>query len=385
MKQSSTPVILQILPELRTGGVERGTVEMTRAIVQNGWNAIVASYGGELVEQIENAGGIHITLPLHTKNPIIILMNTLRLIKVIRDFNVDIVHARSRAPAWSAYLAARLTKKHFMTTFHGVYGLKNNLKRWYNSVMVRGECTIAVSQFVADHIQKEYSAYKPFIRVVHRGADTEAFALQKVVPERVAELKRKWSLPDSDIPIILIPGRVTRWKGQDVCIKALASLPHRQFLCLIVGDDTKHPDYSNELRQLIKSLNLEGIVRMVGNTRYMNEAYALASLVICPSIEPEAFGRVPVEAQACSRPVIATNHGGACETVKHGITGWLVEPNNINAMAQAIETALTLPEHEKEAMAHNAHWHASQDFSTRAMQNKTLSIYKAILSGYLKM
>jgi glycosyltransferase involved in cell wall biosynthesis len=382
------PVILQVLPELRTGGVERGTVEMTQAITAKGWKALVVSAGGELVEHITQAGGEHITLPLHTKNPVVIWRNAQRIERIIRERGVDIVHARSRAPAWSAYLAAIRTRTRFMTTFHGFYGLQNNFKRWYNSVMVRGERVIAVSQFVADHIHKEYLPYigdDSNIRVVHRGADTDNFSCERADPSILEQLKKNWAIPnDNTLPIIAVPGRITRWKGQDVCIRALGKLPHRQFYCVIIGDDTKHPDYCNELRKLIREHDLEGHVRLVGNTRYMTEAYTLASLVICPSIEPEAFGRVPVEAQACARPVIATRHGGACETVTDGVTGWLVTPNDSDALARTIETALTLTTAEKEAMAHNARWSVEQHFSTRAMQQKTLAIYQELLSSTVK-
>lgn len=382
------PVILQVLPELRTGGVERGTVEMTQAITANGWKAVVVSAGGELVEHIALAGGEHITLPLHTKNPLTIWRNAQRIERIIRERGVDIVHARSRAPAWSAYLAATRTRTHFMTTFHGFYGLQNSFKRWYNSVMVRGERVIAVSQFVVDHIRQEYTDYiqdDSIIRVVHRGADTECFSCERADSGILEQLRKNWAIPhDSTLPIIAVPGRITRWKGQDVCIRALGKLPHRQFYCVIIGDDTKHPDYCNELRTLIREHNLDAHVRLVGNTRHMTEAYTLASLVICPSIEPEAFGRVPVEAQACARPMIATRHGGACETVTDGVTGWLVTPNDADALSRAIETALTLSVSEKEAMARNARWSVEQHFSTRAMQQKTLAIYQELLSSTAK-
>ena len=381
MLPKNKPVILQVLPELRTGGVERGTVEITEAIARNGWMPLVTSAGGEMTSQVIYAKGMHIELPLNTKNPWQIWKNAASIEKIIREYGVDIVHARSRAPAWSAYLAAKRTRTHFMTTFHGFYGLQNSFKRWYNGVMVRGERVIAVSQFVADHIRKEYGQTDYRIRVVHRGADTQLFSMDNVLPARIAELTRAWMLPDSNVPIIVVPGRVTRWKGQDVCIKALGRLPHRQFHCLLVGDESKHPDYCAELRQLINELGLEGHVRMVGNTRYMTEAYALSSLVICPSIEPEAFGRVPVEAQACGRPVIATRHGGACETVIDGSTGWLVTPNHVDELAAAIEKALTLPTAEKEAMAQNARWNVEQHFSTRAMQEKTLDVYRELLGN----
>jgi glycosyltransferase involved in cell wall biosynthesis len=378
--KAAQPVILQILPELRTGGVERGTVEITEAIAKAGWKAIIASAGGEMMPQVVYAGGEHITLPLTSKNPLKIWQNAAAIEKIIRERNVDIVHARSRAPAWSAYLAAKRTNTTFLTTFHGIYGIQNGLKKAYNSVMIKGKRIIAVSHFVAQHIKQEYEVNDAVIRVVQRGADTQLFSLDKVTPAKIEELSKAWRLPDSDAPIILVPGRITRWKGQDVCVRALGKLPHRRFHCLLVGDDAKHPDFSHELRQLIRELDLEGHVFMVGNTKFMTEAYAMSSLVVCPSIEPEAFGRIPVEAQSCGRPVIATRHGGACETVQDGVTGWLVAPNHVGELAAAIETALTLPLAQKEAMAQNARWNIEQHFSTRAMQEKTLEVYKELLA-----
>lgn len=376
---ANQPVILQVLPELRTGGVERGTVEITQAIAKTGWKALVASAGGSMMPQVVYAGGEHITLPLTTKNPIKILQNAKAIEHIIRERGVNIVHARSRAPAWSAYIAAKRTNTAFITTFHGIYGLQNRLKRWYNSVMTKGERVIAVSHFVAQHINDNYDIDPTIVRVIQRGADTELFSLDNVTPTKIEELSKAWRLTDEDVPVIVVPGRITRWKGQDVCVRALGKLPHRRFQCLLVGDDAKHPDFSHELRQLIRELDLEGHVFMVGNTKYMTEAYAMSSLIICPSIEPEAFGRVPVEAQSCGRPVIATRHGGACETVRDGVTGWLVTPNDVDELSRAIEHALTLPNEQKEAMSRNARWNVEEHFSTRAMQEKTLAVYREIL------
>lgn len=376
---ASAPTILQVLPELHTGGVERGTVEITEAIHQAGWKALVASAEGHMISKVLYAGGQHLNLPLATKSPLEMLTNSLKLEKIIREKQVDIVHARSRAPAWSAYFAAKNTGVRFVTTFHGVYGLNAPLKKRYNAIMTKGERVIAVSHFVADHIHTHYRVPEERIRVIHRGADTNIFAPERVMPRRMAELAKEWQVPDDDRPIIVIPGRITRWKGQDVAIRALALLPHRNFLCLMVGDHQKHPEYSDELTKLVNDLKLGGLVRMVGDTPYMAEAYQLSTLVVAPSIEPEAFGRVAIEAQAMGRPVIATKHGGAMETIMDGDTGWLVEPGNAEALSKAVGHALSLDAEEKGRISQNAIWNARTNFSTAVMQENTLAVYRELL------
>ena len=380
----SKRTILQVLPELHTGGVERGTVEVAAAIVARGWRALVVSEGGSLVKQLEAVGGEHITLEhMASKNPYHIARNADYLAQIIQNESVDIVHARSRAPGWSAKIAAERMRKHFITTFHGIYGLDFPFKKLYNSVMTKGERVIAVSNFVAEHIKENYDIDEARLKVIHRGADVTKFGPERALPQRIALLAKEWMLPDDCPPIIMMPGRVTRWKGQDVVIKALAEMKSDNFLCLLVGDDSKHPEYSAELKSLINQLGLEGRVRLVGNCEYMNEAYAMSHVVVCPSVQPEAFGRVPVEAQACGRPVIATRHGGACETVIEGDTGWLVTPGDVNEMKNALKKALTLDSEEYERMAGNGIWNATENFSTHAMCEKELAVYEEVMSqGY---
>jgi glycosyltransferase involved in cell wall biosynthesis len=371
MKQ---PVILQVLPELRTGGVERGTVEIAGAIKRAGWQPLVASQGGAMVANVSYVGGEHIALPLASKNPFRIWRNAAALEKTIRERKVDLIHARSRAPAWSAWLAAKRTGTPFVTTFHGVYGLKPAIKKYYNAVMTRGDRVIAISHFVARHIAQHYHVGEDRLRIIHRGVDLNQFDPERIMPQRMIELARKWRVPD-DLPLIVMPGRITRWKGQHVMVEALARLPHRHFFCLLVGDDMGHPNYRKEVEQSIRALGLEGHIRFAGNTPYMAEAYMLADIVVAPSVEPEAFGRVPVEAQAMGRLVIAANHGGTCETIVDGQTGWLVKPGNAGDLARAIECALRLPEPEKDRIRRQAIAHAREYFSAEIMCGKTLEVY----------
>jgi glycosyltransferase involved in cell wall biosynthesis len=371
------PVILQVLPALRSGGVERGTIEVARAIVQAGGVALVASSGGPMTAQLAHAGATHVTLPLKTRNPFAILRNSYRLSRLIRKYKVDIVHARSRAPAWSAWLAARRTGTHFMTTFHGTYGLQNKWKQRYNSIMTRGERVIAISYFIAQHIRAHYAVDTSRVRIIHRGVDLKLFDPFKHSPQRMIVLAKEWRLPD-DLPVIIFPGRITRWKGQDVFIRALAALPHRHFFAVIVGDDNGHETYRKELEALIMACGLGDYVRIAGHTQYISEAYMLARLVVSTSIEPEAFGRVVLEAQAMGKPVVATNHGGPQETVIADVTGWLVSPGDILQLSSVIGHALALDDEALNAMAQEAIANA-QHFSMDKMCDQTLSLYAELL------
>ncbi len=377
MHSNKPPVVLQVLPALKPGGVERGTIEITRALAKAGAKALVASSGGPLTPSIGHAGGEHITLPVESKNPLRMMANISALERVIRERGVDIVHARSRAPAWSAYYAAKRTGVHFVTTFHGIYNAGNEFKRRYNAIMTRGERVIAVSHFVAEHIKEHYAVNPGIIRVIHRGIDLKLFDLARVHPQRMAELARAWAVPEH-LPLILFPGRITRWKGQDIFIDALSKLPHRNFQAFLVGDDTGHEDYHRQLEELIVAKGLEGHVRFVGPTQHMAEAYFMSRIVVAASTQPEAFGRVALEAQAMGRPVITTDHGGALETVLHGQTGWLVPPNDVNALTRQIEAALQLDDATYEHMSQLAVQNA-MNFTSDMMCGQTLRVYEEVL------
>lgn len=376
---SETPVILQVLPRLESGGVERGTVEITAAIRDAGWKPLIASAGGALLPHINHAGGEHITLPLDRKNPFIIRANALRLYRLIKSRGVSIVHARSRAPAWSAYYAAKWAGIPFMTTFHGVYGLENNLKKRYNSVMVKGARVIAVSEFVKQHILTNYDIDPLIIRTIPRGVDFNLFEDSKVKPGRIQELTKSWGLFDNFSPVIFCPGRISRIKGQHVLIEALAKLPDVPFLCIIAGTDQGHEDYRDSLLELVRARGLEGKVRIAGPTQFMAEAYTLSSIVVVPSIQAESFGRVAIEAQAMGRLVIATDHGGARETILPNETGYLVPPENAEMMAEAIRFALGRDERITKAMADFARQHVRQYFSSDQMKAATLAVYRELL------
>ncbi len=374
----SRPVILQVLPSLETGGAEKGCIDVAKAITESGGIAIVASSGGKMVRDLDRAGVHHITMPVNTKNPVRMHMNVNRLITVIRDFNVDIVHARSRAPAWSCYKACDATKAHFMTTFHGTYNITSALKRHYNSIMTRGKLTIAISRFIADHMENEYQAKPEKIRLIYRGVDVDTYNPSAVPAGRIVQLAEKWRLSDG-VPVIILPGRLTRWKGQSVLIRALAELGERDFRCLLVGDDQGRSGYRQELVSLVKKLRLGSKVHFVGHCDDMPAAYMLADVVISASTDPEAFGRVMVEGQALGKPVIGADHGASRELILPNETGWLVPPNKPDALASMLKHVLSLNTSFREELALRAISNVQANFSCTQMCAKTIDVYREVL------
>lgn len=373
------PVVLQVLPSLGGGGVERGTVEMTAALTEAGWTALVVSSGGPMVRDIERAGGKHIQLPVHSKNPFVMRKNIGRLAKVISEHGVDLIHARSRAPAWSALAAARRTRTPFVTTVHGPYGFGLPFKRLYNSVMTRGDRVIAISEFIRGYILDNYRKVDPdHIRIIHRGVNINVFDPVKTTAARVIHLANEWRIPDG-VPVVMLPGRLTRWKGHRVLFEALARLKDRPLRCLIVGDDQGRSGYRRDLDALINKLGLQGVVHIVGECRDMAAAYKLSDVVVSASTEPEAFGRIVAEAQAIGKPVIAPNHGAAPEILLPEVTGWLVPPNDPQALARALEKALDLDTGAREQLAQAAIARVRNNFTTAKMCDATIAVYRELL------
>ncbi|MEQ8392590.1 MAG: glycosyltransferase family 4 protein [Thalassospira sp.] len=376
-------VILQVLPELDAGGVERGTVDIARAIVDGGGKALVASQGGRLERELARFGATHINLPLKSKNILTMRKNVDALVKLIREEGVDIIHARSRAPAWSAYFAARKAGIPFVTTFHGTYsGYKNPFKRRYNAIMTMGDQVIAISKHIANHINKYYKVDPERLNIVPRGTNVDLFNPENVSQERLITLSNQWRLNGEEY-VIMLPGRITRWKGHFFLIRALPAvlkeLGHRKIRCLIVGSDQGRAGYRDELLQLTGKLGLEDIVHIVDHCSDMPAAYMLADVVACPSIEPEAFGRIPSEAQAMGRPVVSTAHGGAMETVLPGETGWLVSPNEVEQLSRALIQVLSLTPEKRARLAAKGRQHVIDEFSLEQMAERTLGVYAKAL------
>ena len=380
------PVVLQVLPRLVTGGTERGAIDMAAAIAQAGGTALVASEGGPMEHELKRAGGAHIKLPMASKNPFVMYRNVDRLVNVIQTHGVDIVHSRSRAPAWSAWFAAKRTGVHFVTTFHGAYNFSNGIKRRYNAIMAMGERVIASSEFIARHIRQNYKVDPARIRVIHRGIDLTRFDPDRVSAERVIQLATRWRLPDG-VPIVMLPGRLTRLKGQVDLIEALTRLRDLQFLCVLVGSDQGRSAFRGELERLVARHGLESRVFMPGQCDDMPAAYMLADVVVCASTDPEAFGRVVSEAQAMGCPVVASDHGGVPEQVLDGHTAFLFPPRDREALAGALRRALCLGAPEREILSLAARTHARAHFSKDKMCNATLAVYREILhaAGHAKM
>jgi glycosyltransferase involved in cell wall biosynthesis len=371
------PAVLQALPTLVAGGVERGTLEIADALVRAGFRAFVASAGGPLVARLEGLGARHVTLPLATKSPVGIWRNAAALDALVRREGIAILHARSRAPAWSAWLAARRSGAHFVTTYHGTYNEGLPGKRFYNSVMARGERVIAISRFIAGHLQAQHGTDPARIRLIPRGVDEAAFDPARVDAARIARLRAEWGVPEGR-PIVMLPGRVTRWKGQGVLVEAMARLPG-DALALLVGDTDARAGYRDELRARIAALGLTDRIRLVGHADDMPAALLLADVVVHASTDAEAFGRTVIEAQAMERCVIASDLGGPRETVDEGVTGWRVPPGDAAALAAAIGRVLAMPVAERAAMGERARAAVLAGFTKARMQAATLAVYRELL------
>jgi glycosyltransferase involved in cell wall biosynthesis len=372
---ADTLTILQVLPSLDAGGVERGTVEMAQAVTAAGGRALVASAGGRMVPLVARAGGTHVVLPLMTKDPVSIWLNAWPLTRLIRRENVRLVHARSRAPAWSAWIAARRAGVPFVTTWHGVYSEDFPGKRWYNSVMARGERVIAISSFVRDRLLA-LGVEEARIRLIHRGVDQALFDPAVVSGERVHKLAQAWRLPPG-APVVMLPGRLTHWKGAGLLLRAVAKLRRDDVFLVLVGGGSER--LANALADEAENLGLTSRLRLAGQCDDMPAALMLADVVACPSLKPEPFGRTVIEAQAMGKPVIAADHGGAVETVADGHTGWRVPPNDADALAQVISFALGMTAADRAALGAAARAAVLENYTTAKMQAATLAVYRELL------
>ena len=363
------PRVLQVLPALQSGGVEKATLDWAKILCQKA-PTFVASAGGSLVKQLEVSGATHFQLPLDKKSPWSLWLNARVLCQIIKDHNIQLVHARSRMPAWSALWAARRMKVPFITTYHGVYNSHNRLKRFYNSVMARGDQVIAISDYVAQHIQREHGDLNPKVVVIPEGIDTDLFDPATISPDYVEKLKQKWEVPANKF-LILLPGRLTRWKGQEVLIKALKQITDLPVHVVFLGSDQGRQDYRNLLHQQTQGLP----VTFIQECQDMPTAYAAADLVLSCSIEPEAFGRVTAEALSMARPYTGTNLGATPELCMDGQTGFLVPAGDAGALAHAIRRQFSLPIDQKTQMGLVARQHIIDHFSLEQMTAKTLKAY----------
>lgn len=388
------PTILQIVPELDTGGAELSAVEIAGAVVRAGGRALVLTEGGRLAGRVTEAGGELVDFPAATKNPAKIWRNGRAIARLVRSEGVDLIHARSRAPAWSAKFAARVTGKPFVTTYHGAYNEPNALKRAYNRVMADGDLVIANSKYTRDLVRARYRTPDERLRVIYRGVDGDDFHADAVSQERVADLRRAWGVTGR-ARIILQAARLTAWKGQSVLIAAARHLQQQGRLgdavVVLAGHAQGRDDYRSRLEGEIADAGLQGRVLLVGHVADMPAAYAAAHLAVVASTEPEAFGRVGTESQIMGCPVIATNIGAPPETVlatpmvtADERTGWLVPPGDDAALADAIAAAMALTADERASLGARARAHVLRSFTLEQMRQQTLAVYDELLGTHLE-
>lgn len=383
LQEGHNLTVLQVTPELNAGGVERTTLEIAEAISRAGGLALIATAGGRLEPDLKTAGGELIRIPAHSKNPITLIANAFKLAKIARDRNVQIIHARSRAPAWSALLAARMARVPFVTTYHGIYNAKSPLKAFYNSVMARGDAIIANSEFTREHILTHHDVMPERITAIPRGVDLDVFDSAKISPQAVAALRAEWRVKAGQC-VVLVPARLTRWKGQTVLIEAARLLNQRRpnaVKIIIAGDDQGRRAYSQEMLSAIKAGGLQEVVAMVGHLRQMPLAFAASDMAVFPVIEPEAFGRGAIEAEAMGVPVIASNLGGYTETVVEGQTGFLVPAGAAVPLCGAIERMVDAGAEKRAEMGRKGQDRVKALYSKLALQSATLAVYQRVISN----
>lgn len=374
------PVVLQVLPELETGGVELGTVEVASELTRHGIKNFVASKGGRMEHELQKLGVPHLTLNLKSKNPFTILRNAKKLEAYIKEHDINIVHARSRAPAWSAYLAAKKADVHYMTTFHGTYGLGPwGLKKIYNKVMVMGERVIVISNHIRNHVLKNYKVDENKLRLVFRCVNLERFSPVAVTQERMIQKIKEYNIPD-DKPVLFLGGRITKWKGQHLLIEALSKMKNQEYYCIIAGDEQGREDYFKSLMALAKKYKLGNKVGIYGKVLDMPAAMMVSDVILSTAIEPEAFGRIAIEGQAMGKIVVASNIGGSLDSIIDGVTGKLYQYNDAQALADALDWALSLPLTEKKKISAAAQKNVRENFTKEIMCDKTIKVYEELLA-----
>ena len=379
--------VLQVIPKLGYGGAETGCYDIAHFLSENDCGSFLATSGGELLKFIKKDKVKLFRLPVHSKNPLLILFNTLILSLYIIFFKINIIHARSRAPAWSCYFASILTRRIFVTTFHGTYNFKSNLKKFYNSVMLRAKLTIAGSNFIFGHINENYSEYlsrEKKLRVIFRGINVDYFHSKNISVLKQEKLKQEWGLSPNKFTILL-PGRLTYWKGQEKFIESLNILIEdynvTNFQAVILGSDQGRKVYSKKLVNLVERYNLNKKVKFIANCKEMPLAYSLADVVVSSSIEPEAFGRVSVEAQSMGKIIIASNIGGSRETVINKKTGFLYKHDDPRELAKSLNTVIQLSQDELKSMGDEGRKNITKKFDVETMCQSNLKEYKKLIKN----
>ena len=383
---SSELKVLQVIPKLGYGGAETGCYDLAHYLPENNCSSYIVTSGGELLKFIDRKKVKVIKLPVHSKNPFLMLFNSIALIFIILLNNISIVHARSRAPAWSCLLATKITRRKFVTTFHGTYNFKNSLKKFYNTVMVRSDLIIAGSNFIFSHINQNYPKYldlkKKFL-VIFRGINVDYFDSSTTLDNEENRLISDWEV-DKNKKIILMPGRLTAWKGQETFIEALnlvnKELGYDSFNAVILGSDQGRDIYTKKIKRLAEQYRLTSQLKFIEHCKNMPLAYKISDIVVSASVEPEAFGRVAVEAQSMEKPIIASDIGGSNETIVDNITGFLFQSGNAEALSKKIVEALQLDESRLKSIGIEGRKNIIKKFNVEKMCFSTYSEYKKLLN-----
>ena len=379
--------VLQVIPKLGYGGAETGCYDIAHFLPENDCGSFLATSGGELLKFVKKDKVKLIRLPVHSKNPLLIIFNTLVLIFFILFYKINIIHARSRAPAWSCYLASLVTRRIFVTTFHGTYNFKSKIKKFYNSIMLRAKLTIAGSNFIFGHINENYSEYLSKgkkLRVIFRGINIDYYNSQNISVLKQEKLKQEWGL-DSNKFIILLPGRLTYWKGQEKFIESLNILIEdyniTNFEAIILGSDQGRKVYSKKLSNLVQRYSLNKKIKFIQHCNEMPLAYSLADVVVSASIEPEAFGRVSVEAQSMGKPIIASNIGGSKETIINKKTGYLYKHDDPRELAKSLNTVIQLSQDELKSIGNEGRKNITKKFDVETMCQSNLKEYRRLIKN----
>ena len=379
--------VLQVIPKLSYGGAETGCYDIAHYLAEKECGSFIATASGELLKFVKKEKVKIFRLPVHSKNPILIIFNALALSLFIIFFKINIVHARSRAPAWSCYLACFLTRRVFVTTFHGTYNFKSKFKKFYNSIMLRAKLTIAGSNFIFSHINENYSEYlnkEKKLRVIFRGINVDYYNQKNISILKQEKLKQEWGLTSNKF-VILMPGRLTYWKGQEKFIESLNILIEdynfTNFEAIILGSDQGRTVYKKKLINLVQRYNLSKKIKFISHCKEMPLAYSLADTVVSASIEPEAFGRVAVEAQSMGKLIIASNIGGSKETILNKKTGFLYEFDDPRELAKILNTAIQLTQDELNSMGNEGRKNITKKFDVETMCDTNLNEYKKLLKN----
>ena len=377
----NSSTIVQLCPRLNSGGIERGTVDLAIALKKAGFNSLVISGGGFLEKELADHGVMHIKLPIYSKNPWQFMLNLGSLAKIFTQLKPAIIQPYSRIPAWLVYLIARKHNYYWISNCNGVHSIdKLGIKKWYNAVLTKGQQVVANSEFTKAYLIKNYPVNADKIKVIYRGIDNEKFNPQLFDSANISSLKKQRKIPEGKT-VILLPARFSHWKGQFVFIEACRLLKENfqfDFVALLVGN-TKNKAYVNTIEDLIRRYHLTEEVKILTEAQQMNQLYAVADIVLSTSIEPEAFGRTIVEAQSMLKAVIAPKHGGACETIDEGKTGWLYPPGDAKALAETIYKVCELSAEQKLQILNNAAQQAKTKFSKTHMCEEYIKLYKDVL------